>query len=392
MKLFNFFTIACLLTSLLGCNRSQSPEASSSDDVDILKDCPVVARYQVIGGDSVLVCDAKAVKEEIEAPLSSLLNSYEVIALDTCREALCSPGGTATVSSRYLVINGDEEPLRLFERRTGKYLRQIGKRGEGPREYPDALGVQIEEDSDIVFVSARHPNRILQYKLSTGDFEKEYRLLYRIGSHFHCNLEEREITVMRSPYPPYTEGECFFWKQTFEGELIHGISGIEQMGLSPRNRGNGYLDDRSNCFYVSLWDTTLVKPDTLYRYDTKENRLIPQFVTEWGEKIPLHSYMEFPDYYYCETIDKDKTHLLIHKHTGKGAKIKVGLDMFGKELELEELSVHSYNSSYFTFLFDPLQLADVLQQEEQQKTLAGKTMHPDSLQNENSWVFIGKWR
>lgn len=392
MKLFNFFTIACLLTSLLGCNRSQSPEASSSDDVDILKDCPVVARYQVIGGDSVLVCDAKAVKEEIEAPLSSLLNSYEVIALDTCREALCSPGGTATVSSRYLVINGDEEPLRLFERRTGKYLRQIGKRGEGPREYPDALGVQIEEDSDIVFVSARHPNRILQYKLSTGDFEKEYRLLYRIGSHFHCNLEEREITVMRSPYPPYTEGECFFWKQTFEGELIHGISGIEQMGLSPRNRGNGYLDDRSNCFYVSLWDTTLVKPDTLYRYDTKENRLIPQFVTEWGEKIPLHSYMEFPDYYYCETIDKDKTHLLIHKHTGKGAKIKVGLDMFGKELELEKLSVHSYNSSYFTFLFDPLQLADVLQQEEQQKTLAGKTMHPDSLQNENSWVFIGKWR
>lgn len=392
MKKYLLFIATGLSLLTSACHSNKHHQSQETEDVDVLTDCPVVAHYKTIGEDSVLICDAKSVKEEIEVPLSSLLSSYEIVALDTCREALCSPGGTATVSSRYLVINGDEEPLRLFERRTGKYLRQIGKRGEGPQEYPDALGVQIEEDSDIVLVSARHPNRILQYKLSTGGFEKEYRLLYRISSHFHCNLEEREITVMRSPYPPYTEGECFFWKQTFEGELIQGISGIEKMGLSPRNRGNGYLDNHSNCFYVSLWDTTLVKPDTLYRYDTKENRLLPQFVTEWGEKIPPHSYMEFPDYYYCETIDKDKTHLLIHKHTGKGAKIKVGLDMFGKDLELEKLSVHSYNSSYFTFLFDPLQLADVLKEEEQQKTLAGKKMDPDSLQNENSWVFIGKWR
>ena len=62
------------------------------------------------------------------------------------------------------------------------------------------------------------------------------------------------------------------------------------------------------------------------------------------------------------------------------------MDIFEKDSDLGNLRYMNY-----TCLFDPVQLADILQQKNQQKTIAGKMMDPDSLENENSWVFIGKW-
>lgn len=395
MKLFNFFTTACLLTNLLGCNRTQSPEASSSDDVDILKDCPVVAHYQVIGGDSVLVADFSALKEVRDIPFSALLSSYEIVPLDTCREALTSPNQSrANASENYVLVNPSEGPARLFDRKTGKFLRPIGNIGQGPGEYKFPLSLQIEEDSNLVFIGASRPKRVLQYELSTGNYQKKYELLFQSADILHCNLKTREITTLSYPLPFYKEDTKYFWKQTFDGDLIQGITGIEQVGLTEHNRGGGYIDDRSNSYHVSLWDTDDIKPDTLYHYSPTENRLIPRFTMQWGENAPIHQYVELPHHYYCEVWDQEKRvfYFLIDKQTGRGTPMNLIFDSFGPNIRVGRLSYHNYDSYGICILFDPLQIADELKEEDRQRRIAGRIMNPDSLQNENSWVFIGKWK
>lgn len=393
MKTFNFFFLISFLITLLGCHLNKTSENQERKETDILSNCPVVGNYKIIGNDSVLICDFQKMKERIDLPLSDLLSSYQIIRLDTARNGLCAPRwATAKASQQYIIVKTLKDPMRLFDRKTGKFLRQIGNKGQGPEEYVDAYDAQIDEKHNAVLIYASEPSRIIQYELSTGKYQKEYKLIYDSAQQFYCNLDENEIIGMGFPHPMYAEGSNYFWKQSLDSKLIQGITGIEQVGYNWHNRGGGHLDDRSNSFYVSLWDTTEIKPDTLYHYNLKENRLQPRFTIEWGKKIPPHSYIEFPGYYYCEMADENKTQLLVDKHTGRGAIIRLKLDMFGKDLDFKTLLVHHYDSYGLSFLFDPLQLADILKEEEQQKTIAGRIMNPDSLQNENSWVFIGNWK
>ena len=392
MKKHPLLITACLFILACACQSNKQQEPLEAEYVNLLKDCSVVAQYKMVDNDSVLVCDINAMKEEIEVPFSSLLSSYEIVPLDTAKAVLCAPRwGTATISDNYVIVKSVEEPLRLFDRKTGKFLCQIGNIGQGPKEYLSTPHVQIEEDSNLVIIAARYPDRIVRYELSTGNYQTEYKLIFDSGSFFFCDLEKREITGMGEPLPRYKEGTYCLWKQTFDGKLIQGLSAKEELGCSDHNRSGGHIDDRSNTFQVSLWDTTEIKQDTLYHYDLKENRLVPRFTVEWIDKVPTHYYIELPHYYYCETSDKNNFQYLIDKRTGKGAKIKLKMDIFEKDSDLRNLRYMNYNSYGVTVLFDPVQVADILQQKNQQKTIAGKVMDPDSLENENSWVLIGKW-
>lgn len=82
---------------------------------------------------------------------------------------------------------------------------------------------------------------------------------------------------------------------------------------------------------------------------------------------------------------------LIDKLTGRGAKIKLKLDMFGKTTNLK-LRYYKTDSYGFSLLFAPLQLADIPSKKGEQKRIAGKIMDPDSLQDANSWVLISNWK
>lgn len=395
MKPFIFFIIGCMSLLLEGCSNPKPSENQEAPYESVLKDCPVVAHYQVINGDSVLVCDFTAMKEKRNIPISSLLSSYEIVALDTCKDILSSPNwGRAAISPHYIGVKAMEEPLRLFDRKTGKFLHAIGGVGRGPAEYLYTIGFQIEEDSNTVLLGAPHPARIIRYELSTGKYQKEYNLLFSSPDNLYCDLKKQEITGLGYPFPPYEDEKRYFWKQTFDARLIQGITGREQVGFNEHNRGVGHLDNRSNSYHVFLWQAEENQQDTLYHYDIEKNRLIPRFTIRWGEQIPTHSFIDLPHYYYCEILGSDNYiyPCLIDKHTGQGASIKLTFDMFGKRPDVGRLTLHNYDSYGIYILLDPLQIADELTPEEQQKRIAGRIMNPDSLQSENSWVFIGNWQ
>lgn len=394
MKKQIIFITLFFIVLLNACHNPKTEDVSETNCTDVLKDCSVVAHYKLIGGDSVLVCDMDAMDDKVEIHVTDLVSSYQIVPLDTCDEALCRPfNAQLQESENYIcVVSGtDGSPIRLFDRKTGKYLHQIGNCGQGPTEYTAAYQIQVEEDSGKVFVTAAYPPRLIQYNLSTGMYEKDYKLLFPSAKKVYCDIKKREITAMGYPWPNYEPGTYCFWKQTFDGELIQGISGIEQVGCSYHNRGAGYIDDRSNSYNIILWDTATVKSDTLYHYDLKENRLIPKFTIKWEDKIPPHHYLELPGYYYCETLNKDNLQYLIDKRTGQGAKVKLKLNMLEKRADLKLIS-HKNNSYGFSLVFDPLDFAEALSKKERQKRIAGKIMNPDSLQNENCWVLIGNWK
>lgn len=87
----------CFITLLGGILLGTSCSEKKSSDDRSLDDCPQVATKQLVGGDSVVVLIASLLKDTLEVPLSQLLESMEIIKLDSRDMALVKGGVTSVV-------------------------------------------------------------------------------------------------------------------------------------------------------------------------------------------------------------------------------------------------------------------------------------------------------
>lgn len=72
-----------LAASLLGACSDTDPSGNFS-----LNDCPQVAIRQLVGNDSVVVCNLDLIKDTLNIPLSQLIDDFKIIKLDSKDEAL----------------------------------------------------------------------------------------------------------------------------------------------------------------------------------------------------------------------------------------------------------------------------------------------------------------
>lgn len=92
------------------------------------------------GGDLTAIDVESAINQPQELSLTDLGEQVSYIPLETTDESLVKLNSSSTlaVTDEYIYIADSKAPIICFDRKTGKYLRNVGGIGQGPQEYTSA--------------------------------------------------------------------------------------------------------------------------------------------------------------------------------------------------------------------------------------------------------------
>ena len=267
--------------------------------------------------------------------LSDWVGEPEFIALDSSDPEALIDGGEITVSDRYIGIYSPmETPFKLFDRATGKFLRNVGNIGRGPGEYTGISFAQIDETGGKVWISTLNTNKVYSYDISTGRLSEDLPLAYEgngnpnQGYNFVVDSKARTVTIAGVPY----DNSCpAAWCQDMQGNVIWEIP---KTGYAPENamlrlhtslNVNGALD----ICQVSM----NTQQDTLFIIQDRE--LSPLLTMKLGETTEpnaltigdgdyMHDPYILPDY---AVVNINKTKMVQSRNTGSGVSISMEMDI-----------------------------------------------------------------
>lgn len=137
----------------------------------------------------------------------------EYIPLETTDKSLLGNAAFSAISENYIVIGDMKYFQILLFNRQGKYLRTIGKKGQGPGEYTnfEAFDVDFEKE-EVYLYSLGLDQRMWIYSLN-GKFKREFKYKYDDNNKkldlkvLHSYDKDYLITYndkyWPSPYPEY---------------------------------------------------------------------------------------------------------------------------------------------------------------------------------------------
>lgn len=267
--------------------------------------------------------------------LSEWVGEPEFIALDSSVPEALTDGGNLTVSEHYIgVFPNTERPFKLFDRATGKFLRNVGNIGRGPGEYTGISFAQIDETGGKVWISTLNTNKVYSYDISTGHLSEDLPLAYEgngnpnQGYNFVVDSKARTVTIAGVPY----DNSCpAAWCQDMQGNVIWEIP---KTGSAPENamlrlhtslNVNGALD----ICQVSM----NTQQDTLFIIQDRE--LHPLLTMNLGETYGpnaltigdgdyMHDPFILPDY---AVVNINKTKMVQSRNTGSGVSISMEMDL-----------------------------------------------------------------
>ena len=151
---------------LLSCNNKSSQSAAiATDEPEVNED----TLFRVIDlannlkpcGDSLL--------------LSDIVEDVEYVKLEAAEKGLVGAmnRGYVSDSAIFYTSSGNTTPpphIFMFDRFTGKFIRTIGKSGQGPGEMHWPIGV-VARDS-LVYISSTYRNELFVHKIKNGEFVK----------------------------------------------------------------------------------------------------------------------------------------------------------------------------------------------------------------------------
>ena len=312
MKKLLFF-LSCI-SALFSCGETTKQEVKSFWD-----QCDVIAKREVINGDTVIVCDSKLIKQKKNIPLDLLVDSFEIIKMDNKREE-------ALISKRFPNLYFTENyigvtaysyfPMKLF-RKDGTFVRHIGARGQGPGEYAVIDAVYMDEKNDRIYILPFSADYVLVYDFKGNIYPRiklAENLLY--GSTIKVYGDKKQVLVTK-PISPETN-YCV-WIQDFEGNLIQGAKMSDyykDVTSFSESTITHFRTDAIELFRFGVLNGN----EFLYHYDIENNKLIPQFRIDGDEQyIFIH---ELPNHFVVErlrvpalaiTIYLPKSLLLIRK-------------------------------------------------------------------------------
>ncbi len=267
--------------------------------------------------------------------LSDWVGEPEFIALDSSDPEALIDGGEITVSDRYIGIYSPmEKPFKLFDRATGKFLRNIGNIGRGPGEYTRISFAQIDETGGKIWISTLNTNKVYAYDISTGRLSEDLPLAYEgngnpnQGYNFMVDSKARTVTIAGVPY----DGSCpAAWCQDMQGNVIWEIP---KTGSAPENamlrlHTSLNVDGALDICQVSM----NTQQDTLFIIQDRE--LSPLLTMKLGETTEpnaltigdgdyMHDPYILPDY---AVVNINKTKMVQSRNTGSGVSISMEMDI-----------------------------------------------------------------
>lgn len=227
--------------------------------------------------------------------ISEWVGEPEFIALESRPEALVT-GGQFTISDHYIGVyrKNSETPFKLFDRATGKYLRDIGGIGRGPGEYNSISSAQLDEAGGKVWISTIDRNNIYGYDISTGRLVADIKLPYKADNNtnngFNFLVDSLSSTITVVPLPFKDKCPAAAWCQDMEGNILWEIPKtytMEENVFLTIQTGYNIPGSMDLCF-----ESNNTAQDTLY---VLENREIKPILTVQFEDITEPGHLDLSD-------------------------------------------------------------------------------------------------
>jgi len=280
MPLLNLILIVSILITS-ACNNKKSQEERDPN--------AYYASVEKVGDQNVVVCDVSKINRKIKIPLSKLVDSWDMVFLETTDASMLPELHRFAVSENYLCVAGEGKPVKLFKS-DGSFISDIGKIGRGPGEYNSTpYQIILEEKSKSIFMtSAFSVNKILQYDLN-GNFVGAISLLYD-SPKARIWIEGDTITVMSMVFD---DKMPIVYQQTRAGKLIQQLPVIKNLISKP-----DFSNEIVSTFNTNSFDFQIISEDTLFHYNAIRNTLEPQLVFLSFPNSINPILTEFPDCYF----------------------------------------------------------------------------------------------
>lgn len=407
-----FLSMAICAVALMSCGSKSNSKQSKKYSMDehpvseVLADAPVIAKRVVVGEDSVVVAKLTEEPKPVTLLASQMFDEFELIKLEDTDEAMTG-GGKTWVSTNHIMI-WDNNNVKLYDR-NGKYIANVGAKGQGPGDYIAPYFLTIDEKNGKIYMMTYAAKQINTYDIADGSFLGSIPLAYESPKGF-CKIDQENglITVASIQFKDGQQSSPF-WVQDFEGNVVSAVQRPD-LALQPSYSNEiipAMTPDESELYHSQCVLDYFVA-DTLYRSDGKT--IHPEFTYDFGEKFKLHTLQIFPQFYVLETVGDPirvtensyifgaQKPLVIDKLTLKGAPAALMIDQLGT-LCLQKEWNWMNTPGYFAQSYDPGDLLDMLQAAPDSHPLANEEglKRMEELRNSidpegNHYVMIGHWR
>lgn len=287
MKTKNLFAVAFLF-ALMGCSNHQQKELIT---VDVTMEYP---RKELILQDFMDV---------------------EYIPLETTDEFVLQ-GKVADVGKKKLILtNARQGEILIFDRATGKGLKKINRRGNGPEEYILPFNVHLNEEETEIFVNDGPSSKIQVYDLK-GAYKRT--ISYKKGA-LVTNLFDYDADhfLSQDVYAPENEtfASTFFLMSKRDGSRTDiEISFKKRVSpvITKRVGDMIYGSTPKNSFissYHGNWILTEPSSDTVYKHQ-QDGNLHPFIVRTPSIQAMTPEVFLFPGFlsdrfYFMQTVKKE---------------------------------------------------------------------------------------
>ncbi|GHT59000.1 hypothetical protein AGMMS50239_04660 [Bacteroidia bacterium] len=277
-------------------------------------------------------------------PLSEITDEIKAIELELTDKSTINTDafGRVLIYNDYIVVLNDYgKEIILFDG-NGRFIRQIGSRGQGPGEFIRVHGITADIQNERIFVSTY--KKIICY-----DFE----------SHLINEFYLPQLESPSSKYLDYLNNELilicdYLQEQDNDGMYSHSvlyklnnnfqIKDSINIGKAYQDKGSVFFHfctdftttdgDRTYLYYSELGPKSLLC-DTLY--SIKDNRLIPElklkfkdekvFITDFDKHLYIESIYKSSRYIFSTYVhDRMFYHFCYDTKTKKGYNMKFYTD------------------------------------------------------------------
>ena len=325
--------------------------------------------------------------KEYEIKLTDLMESVEIVQLDSSTEEAFGRTWDIEISDNYIATGNVAENVKLYHRKSGKYIGNVGKRGQGPGEYTNIWDITINEEYNRIYLWPNMRDYIYSYDMNGKFIEEEtIHLLEGYGTRgaMFPNRKTNELVILGTPYGDYQRGNITHeskkvacWVQDFQGNLKFSIPADNY--TIPRGSSYSWAShpNRESSIYSYALRTikSEMRRDTVYHYNSKNNQLYPVYTTNYTQEdnlviasleTPLHYYTVHATYKKRRSTNPENLEgykiLQVDKEIHTGRYIRVINDCLGNIPIVLYDFLFSVKNEYATIIYDPLDLKDQLEE------------------------------
>ena len=108
---------------------------------------------ELLDTEELLTFDVSTLEDkEYEIKLTDLMESVEIVQLDSSTEEAFGRTWDVEISDNYIATGNVAENVKLYDRKSGKYIGNVGKRGQGPGEYTNIWDITINEEDNRIYL------------------------------------------------------------------------------------------------------------------------------------------------------------------------------------------------------------------------------------------------